>query len=349
MRHRHPRAPRAGELAGLSHRAPSRAWLRSPLAPWLSGAGATRRFRRRVLGRRFALLRPRDDAWPALAPPFAGAVALARAGVPFQIALERRYDRSGDARRLARALARGATVYLPQAHQVLPRVARLMVALREELLGPRRDESSFLFLVQGRGREGMGLHHDGDVDAFWVQLEGRRTVTLGPAVAPRTPLDLGTRPAGARGWRTLDLPPGSLLYLPPRTPHAVVCHGRSLALSLTWSRRRARAPRAAWDVASGRASPRPRRDPRWLWTQVPVTAGAVDRARRRFRLHTPEGTAWLPASARPLAARLAAMPAVASGVLAAAPLVALGVLAPEDLPLVVMPDAPRALDGWRFA
>src|SRR5213594_138413 len=78
MRHRHPRAPRAGELAGLSHRAPSRAWLRSPLAPWLSGAGATRRFRRRVLGRRIALLRPRDDAWPALAPPFAGAVALAR-------------------------------------------------------------------------------------------------------------------------------------------------------------------------------------------------------------------------------------------------------------------------------
>ena len=270
------------------------------------------------------------------------------AGVPFQIALERRYDRSGDPRRLPTALKRGATVYLPQAHQMLPRVARLMVALRETLLGARHEECSFLFLVEGRGREGLGLHHDGEVDAFWLQLEGRRTVMLGPPVAPRTALDLDGRLAGGRGWRTLDLPPGSLLYLPPRTPHAVVCHGRSLALSLTWSRRRARAPRVTWDVISGRARPRPRRDPHWLWTQVPVTVGALDHARRRFRMYTPEGAAWLPARTRPLASRLAGMPAVAADAPAAAPLVALGVLAPEDLPLVLVPAAPRALDGWRF-
>ncbi len=43
------------------------------------------------------------------------------------------------------------------------------------------------------------------------------------------------------------------------------------------------------------------------------------------------------------------MPAVAADAPAAAPLVALGVLAPEDLPLVLVPAAPRALDGWRFA
>lgn len=323
--------------------------MRSPLATWFPRAGASRAFVRSQLGRRTALLPPRDEAWRALAPGFAAAVALARAGVPFQIALERRYDRSGDPRRLPRALARGATVYLPQVHQVLPRVARLMVALREQLLGPRRDETSFLFLVEGRGREGMGVHHDGEVDAFWVQLEGRRTVTLGPPVGPRMPLDLDARHARGRGWRTLDLPPGSLLYLPPRTPHAVVCHGRSLALSLTWSRRRARVPRPTWDVASGLARPRPRRDPRWLWTQVPVGIGAEDRTRRRFRLHTPEGAAWLPQRVRSLAARLAGMPAVAAREPAAAPLVALGILAPEDLPLVIVPDAPRALDGWRFA
>jgi hypothetical protein len=46
---------------------------------------------------------------------------------------------------------------------------------------------------------------------------------------------------------------------------------------------------------------------------------------------------------------LAGMPAVVAREPAAAPLVALGVLAPEDLPLVIVPDAPRALDGWRFA
>jgi hypothetical protein len=323
--------------------------LRSPLASWFAGPAARRRFTRRVIGRRVALLTARDAAWRGVAPGFAGAAALVRAGVPFQIALERRYDRSGDPRRLPTALKRGATVYLPQAHQVLPRVARLMVALRETLLGPRHEECSFLFLVEGRGREGLGLHHDGEADAFWLQLEGRRTVTLGPPVAPRTPLDLDRRLAGGRGWRTLDLPPGSLLYLPPRTPHAVVCHGRSLALSLTWSRRRARAPRVAWDVVLGRARPQPRRDPRWLWTQVPVSVGALDRARRRFRLHTPEGAAWLPARTRQLASRLAGMPAVAADAPAAAPLVALGVLAPEDLPLVLVPAAPRALDGWRFA
>jgi hypothetical protein len=52
---------------------------------------------------------------------------------------------------------------------------------------------------------------------------------------------------------------------------------------------------------------------------------------------------------RALATRLIGMPAVAVRGSAAAPLVALGVLAPEDLPLAVVPDTPRALDGWRFA
>ena len=323
--------------------------LRSPLATWFAGPRALARFRRDVLGRRIAVLRPRDGAWRALAPPFSGAVALARAGAPFQIALERRYDRSGAPRRLDRALRRGATVLLPQAHQVLPRVARLRVALATGLLGPRREATSFLFLVEGRGRAGMGLHHDGEVDAFWVQLEGRRTVTLGPPVPRGRPLDLDARAPRGAGWRTLRLPPGSLLYLPPRTPHDVVCHGRSLALSLTWSRRAARAMVAAWDLAPGRATPRPRRDRRWLWTQIPVAAMSLDRARRRFRLLTPEGAAWLPARLRPLAARLAEMPAVAASAGDTAALEALGVLAPEDLPRAIVPAAPRALDGWRFA
>ena len=327
--------------------------VRSPLAPWWERRAAMRRFRQRILGRRVAVLRPRHNGWRALAPGFTAAVALARSGVPFHIVLDRRYDRSGDRRRLAAALGRGATVYVPQAHQVLPRVARLMVALRHELLGPRGDEASFLFFVEGRSRQGMGLHHDGDVDAFWVQLEGRRTVTLGPPVAPRTPADLDARAladrARGRGWHTLDLTPGSLLYVPPRTPHAVVCHGRSLALSLTWSRRVEPRRRAAWDVASGIARPRPRRDPRWLWTQVPVAAGAADRTRRRFRLHTPDGVVWAPAAARALATRLAGMPAVMAGGSTAAPLIALGVLAPADLPIAVVPNTPRALDGWRFA
>jgi len=155
-------------LTGRSRRAHGA--RRSPLASWFRAAADVRRFTRRVLGRRVALLAARDEAWRAIAPGFTATVALARVGIPFHTVLERRYDRSGDWRRLPRALADGATVYAPQVHQVLPRVARLMVALREELLGARADEASFLFLVHGRGREGMGLHHDGAVDAFWLQL-----------------------------------------------------------------------------------------------------------------------------------------------------------------------------------
>lgn len=333
--------------------------VRSPLASWFATPASLEAFRRRPLGRRAVVRAPRDGAWRAIAPDFAGALALARGGVPFQIALERRYDRSGDPRRLRAALSHGATVYLPQVHQVLPRVMRLIVALRAELLGPFRAESSFLFLVEGRGRQGMGLHHDGEVDAFWLQLEGRRTVTLGPPVSPRAPQDLDARRLsdGRRtGWRTIDLPPGSLLHLPPRTPHEVLCHGRSLALSLTWARpsRRARPGSrahsmalAAWDVASGRAHPRPRAERRWLWTQVPAVAGPE--RRDRFPLWTADGELWMPAAARTLAARLSTMPAVERAPRAAASLLAHGLLAPEDLPLTIVPDAPKALDGWRFA
>jgi hypothetical protein len=332
--------------------------IRSPLDSWFPTTASLEAFRRRTLGRRTALRSPRDDAWRTIAPDFAGALALTRSGAPFQIALERRYDRTGNRRRLGAALGRGATIYLPQVHQVLPRVMRLMVALRVTLLGPFREECSFLFLVEGRGRQGMGLHHDGDVDAFWLQLEGRRTVTLGPPVPPRTPLDLddaGPRPARA-GWRTLELPPGSLLHLPPRTPHEVVCHGRSLALSLTWGPRRRAAARgtrrhgmalAAWDVASGRAEPRPARANGRLWTQAPAAAGAVRAG--RFPLRTADTELWLPRSARPLAARLGTMPSLPRNHPGSAPLLACGLLAPEELPLTITPADPRALDGWRFA
>src|SRR5262249_54743424 len=147
-------------------------------------------------------------------------LAMLATGIPFQIASDRRYDRSGDPRRLPRALREGATIFMPQIHEVLPRVARLMVALRVALFGPHREECSFLFMVEGRGRTGMGLHHDGDVDAVWLQLGGRRIVTLGPPVPARTPLDIYKRPpVGDPRWPMLNLTPGMLFYMPPRTPH----------------------------------------------------------------------------------------------------------------------------------
>jgi hypothetical protein len=335
---------------------PRRSGWRSPLASWFPSDHGLAWFRHRCLGRAPTALPPRDRTWRAVAPGFAACVAMAGEGLPFQIVAERHVDRSGDPRRLAAALRAGRTVYLPQVHQVLPRLMRLMVALRVAFLGPARAESSFLFVVDGAGRPGMGLHHDGEVDAFWLQLEGRRTVTIGPRVPRGTPEDLDDRLArgGPRaGWRTFDLAPGSLFHLPARTPHAVVCRRRSLAVTLTWgTRRRPRAGRRdpgllQWDVASGFAEPIPPAHATFLWAQVPTLVEA------NGRLWTPEGEGPRVASAaRAAAARLGVMPRLPRALARRAglsPLLEAGILGSRDLPLRIRPDAPTALDGWRFA
>lgn len=335
------------------------------LSTWLAGAAAEARFRRRWLDRAPVVLTARDRQWREIAPGFAECARLARAGLPFQIAAERRYDRSGAPGRFAPALAAGKTVFFPQIHQVLPRLARLMAALRASLLGPGRAECSFLFMVEGRGREGLGLHHDGAVDAFWLQLEGRRTITIGPPVARGTPEELPDSyasrrgAAGAAGWRSLDLDPGTLFYLPPRTPHRVLCRGRSLSISLTWGhamrRRAGRAGLADWDVVSGRADRVPPVSRTRLWTQVPVAAGSLDRARRELSLRLPGGAQVKLAAISPaLAGELAAMPSWRLPLSrrdhdALAPLIEYGIVAPRDLPLRIAPEDARALDGWRFA
>jgi hypothetical protein len=192
-----------------------------------------------------------------------------------------------------------------------------------------------------------------------LQLEGRRTVTLGPRVSSRTPLDLpDPLPATARtGWRTIDLTPGTLFHMPPRTPHRVVCHGRSLAVSLTWTCARPRgsgfAARTAWDVVEGSVDVIPRQARYRLWVQVPVIVGDVDRRRGTFPVSTADGdVVRLPASLHAWGMALEAMPWFHRGsvpVTAFEPLVRSGLLAPVDLPRMVRPKRPRALDGWRFA
>jgi hypothetical protein len=331
--------------------------ITTPLTSWFSGAAAVARARSRLSSpcRAPVLFRARDRAWRALAPPFDDVVALTSQGLPFQIAAQRRYDRAGRVARLRPALADGKTVFLPQVHQVLPRVMRLMVALRAAFMGAGREETSFLFLVDGTGREGLGLHHDGDVHAFWLQLEGRRTVTLGRPVARDTPQELPDR-AGRRdaGFTTRALPPGSLLYLPPRTPHRVVCYERSLALSLTWSvrPRRASGPDTlvAWDVTSGRVPVIPSSSRTRVWTQVPAVATRVDR--HGVTLALPEGArARVPRAAGRVVQELGMMGSFRRDALGDAlpALEAHGIVAPQELPLVVVPDAPASLDGWRFA
>ena len=338
----------------------------SPLASWFPDDRALAWFRRRALGRTPLILPPRDRAWRAITPGFAECVRMAGSGLPFHVAADRHVDRSGDPRRLAAALAAGQTAYLPQVHQVLPRLMRLMVAIRTAFLAPARGsaraEASFLFIVEGAGLPGLGLHHDGEVDAFWLQIEGRRTVTIGPRVPLGTPEDLDDRLArsGHRaGWRTFELAPGSLFHVPARTPHAVLCRRRSLAVTLTWGRSAAspdRAPRRpalgrlSWDVVSGFAEPIPPASVRTLWTQVPILV----RAGRGpdLEVWTPHGVGpRLPAAAGAWAARLTLMPYLSRRLAFAAglePLLEAGILGPRDLPLRIRPEEPAALDGWRF-
>jgi Cupin superfamily protein len=331
----------------------SDAGIITPLASWWPDARHVAAARRR-LGPAPILFPPRDRAWHTVAPGFSDLVRLAHVGLPFQIAAERRYDRSGRAGRLRPALRAGKTVFFPQIHQILPRVTRLMVALRVAMLGTGREECSFLFLVDGRGREGLGLHHDGDVHSFWLQLVGRRTVTTGPPVAPGTPQELPDDYRGDVNLATRALAPGTLFYLPPRTPHRVLCYERSIALSLTWSEARARAARRqhppAWDLASGYVTGRPSSSRKRVWTQVPTL---LDRTvRRPSTLLLPDHTridlrGMSHRLAQPLAL-MASFPRASLGV-SLATLEAHGVVAEQDLPLVIVPARPKALDGWRFA
>lgn len=218
----------AGKLTMTAH---------TPLATWFpdrpSLLGVARR-RPRVA----TVFPPLDRGFRALVPSFEEVLAMASSGLPVHVAANRKTDPRPTARRVRAAAASGDTIYLPQAHQVLPRVMRLIAAMRSGILGPFREARSFLFAVEGRGRIGMGLHHDGDVESFWIQIEGRRTVTVGPPAPPDLPEDADEaemESRGGRSFRTFPLDPGSLLYLPPRALHRVVCFERSLAISLTFA------------------------------------------------------------------------------------------------------------------
>jgi hypothetical protein len=110
----------------------------------------------RVLGRRVALIPARDEAWRTVTPG-SRATVRARTGSASRSTpcSSGATIASGDRRARARA-GDARDRYVPQIHQVLPRVARLMVALREELLG-HVPTSVVSVLVHGRGREGMGF------------------------------------------------------------------------------------------------------------------------------------------------------------------------------------------------
>jgi hypothetical protein len=85
---------------------------------------------------------------------------------------------------------------------------------------------------------------------------------------------------------------------------------------------------------------------------VPAVAGPL--AGAGFDLVTPDGILRLATAGRLLSRRLALMPSFpwphgALARAALAPLLEHGIVAPQDLPLRIVPDDTRSLDGWRFA
>jgi hypothetical protein len=87
-----------------------------------------------------------------------------------------------------------------------------------------------------------------------------------------------------------------------------------------------------------------------MWTQVPAVPIRNDPAGLTLALPD-EVRVRVPRSARRISRDLAMMASFPRTALGAAlpALVAHGIVGPEDLPQVVIPEAPAALDGWRFA
>ncbi|HET8576924.1 MAG TPA: hypothetical protein VFO18_07490, partial [Methylomirabilota bacterium] len=85
----------------------------SPLDTWFADGSVVGRFRDSRLAGGAVAFPPRDRVWRVVAPDFATAVKMAVSGLPVQIAVERRYERTPTPHRVRLALAEGATVFLP--------------------------------------------------------------------------------------------------------------------------------------------------------------------------------------------------------------------------------------------
>jgi hypothetical protein len=203
------------------------------------------------------VLAPRDEAWREIVPGYETCVELTRLGLPFHAVREGMHEEEPQHAEIPSYLREGKSIILIQPHELMPRLMRLIVALRAAFFGPFQEESAYLFMTEGRGQPGMALHHDGEAHSVWLQLAGTRTVALGPQVPPGTELEPEPAAFGMAGpgWSTVQLTPGSLFFLQPRVLHKVVCHERSLALSLTWEPTPGDEVMAAWlKLAAGTSS-----------------------------------------------------------------------------------------------
>ena len=175
---------------------------------------------------------------------------LVAAGVPYHLAKDGRQEERPDPKTVARKLAAGATLFLVQPHEYMPRLRRFIHQAGVAAGFSGRPARSFLFRVDRPGEKAMPLHDDGSSELLWLQLRGERFVTFGSGVRkgshPEHCLPADRANGKTKGWFQGGLKAGSLLYLPPFAPHHVLCRKPSVAISIYWEAVTVAEKAAAW-------------------------------------------------------------------------------------------------------
>ena len=126
---------------------------------------------------------------------------------------------------------RGYTVRIPAVTVLSPALARLTRAL--EFMIQQPVKASLFWSAAGARAP---IHYD-DNDNIVVQLTGHKQwlVSSAPASLHNAWRDVAETPPPLGDHRTIDLAPGSLLYVPRGTPHTVIARSDSLHLAITFT------------------------------------------------------------------------------------------------------------------
>lgn len=127
--------------------------------------------------------------------------------------------------------ANGYTVRVPEIPSLSPPLARIARALESVFMVPV-DASLFWSVDRARAK----IHYD-DNDIIVVQLAGTKRwfVSTDPPGLNNVWKDAAAPPTTLPHYRTVDLSPGDLLYVPRGTPHSVESSGTCLHATMTFT------------------------------------------------------------------------------------------------------------------
>lgn len=122
----------------------------------------------------------------------------------------------------------GYTVRIPDTTELTPRVSELCRAL--EVLFHNPASAAVFWSTQGLNAP---VHHD-EYDLFIIQLAGRKQwyISSDPPTLPNTWKGTGEAAPPLPNYKTVDVEPGDVLYLPRGTAHTVDSTTESIHLSV---------------------------------------------------------------------------------------------------------------------